>query len=868
MNRSDRQPADMRFALYGVKSSGKTCILSALTMPRSSNPRQYACAWIEEGAGDDEAPRSNLENEDTTDPYERGWIWLSEQRDRLAAGALPRPNPNTDPLHCLFDFSAPGLGTVRVELIDYSGELVTATAGELKEKLREHMKECDGVLVLAEAPHANGSTRALSWDLEKLKSAFSQLLSERDGAPQQHWPVAFVLNKWDRRGPIDFSNPEAEQSKARAFLEEQTPEPPHRGLHQVIENAVTPRNVKLFPVSAFGDHQILEDGSEVPKTNDHGVWASFGLEDPFVWAITRKQQIDAELYEEAADSVSWWKAWQLALGRPPLESKERKGASNRFVSWIRGVSPLKAVSAGRALMARLPKGSALLSRVERAWKQVLPRFLAQCAFGVFFVVFVVALLELGWDAYRYRAILAKRDAPNATARELRADEEWLEGYFSATWPRHFLARWLVLASDEAFEELRQARESRDEQHWEMIREADEQARPDLVKRHQEEIGQNCAHKEAIEKFLAEYELNRKREGNRDHLVAIAKEIATFQQRVPSESEIRELITKLTQFPYPEAIDNNIREEQQRFEEKLYGQLEQTLQAHADAGWAVFRTELERMLSGNRIADAATHLAQGKSQFPDRIESIEGEFRERVLEVLESACRDFMGRNLWSRARDLINEARNSQTLVEYFQSAQHQKIDDLLTEIDRSEDQYLYSQVRKYRKRDSVSSYLNNAPLGTMRRYVEEYKDYLDALNGPLNLRLVLNEIQWGDAWDGWKHEIQVIVDGRTMIQRDDLKARARGRTSRIGGPIPLHGKRLNDQIRVRVRLIRVRTGVRLPYARDQRRNAGVGDYVGCVDNLDDYTLNLKAEDHANTASFALQGIPREPELPEWNAEN
>ncbi|MGV2333770.1 MAG UNVERIFIED_CONTAM: hypothetical protein LVR18_06495 [Planctomycetaceae bacterium] len=39
-------PKLRKLAVYGRRSSGKTCILTALAMSRLANPRGYSCLWI------------------------------------------------------------------------------------------------------------------------------------------------------------------------------------------------------------------------------------------------------------------------------------------------------------------------------------------------------------------------------------------------------------------------------------------------------------------------------------------------------------------------------------------------------------------------------------------------------------------------------------------------------------------------------------------------------------------------------------------------------------------------------------------------------------------------------------------------------
>ncbi|MEO6811697.1 MAG: hypothetical protein ABI353_21520, partial [Isosphaeraceae bacterium] len=151
-----------RLALYGVKASGKTCILAALAMPRHTHPGRLTCSWIEE-TPEHPLPAGNSADWTSKDPYHLGWRWLDQQRTRLAYGDIPPANPTREPMRLLYDFTAPEQGTIRVELIDYSGELIL-TSDQLASQLRSHMETCDGLLVLAETPHPGADLRPLTQD--------------------------------------------------------------------------------------------------------------------------------------------------------------------------------------------------------------------------------------------------------------------------------------------------------------------------------------------------------------------------------------------------------------------------------------------------------------------------------------------------------------------------------------------------------------------------------------------------------------------------------------------------------------------------------------------------------------------------------
>ncbi len=175
-----------RLALYGVRASGKTCILSALSLPRAPHPDNLSCSWIESVPGHP-LPSGDPDTWSTDDPFHIGWKWLHEQRTRLWCGELPPPNPNReDAMRFLFAFGTPNQGTRQVELLDYSGELITASASELGAQLRNHMRGCDGLLVLAEVPSAHGSLPVLLLlrcaTIQTSKNCFQRLMPRNCGS--------------------------------------------------------------------------------------------------------------------------------------------------------------------------------------------------------------------------------------------------------------------------------------------------------------------------------------------------------------------------------------------------------------------------------------------------------------------------------------------------------------------------------------------------------------------------------------------------------------------------------------------------------------------------------------------------------------
>lgn len=165
------EPKTYRFGLYGRSGSGKTCFLAALAMRRRPHPQNFTATRlpVKNGAAANEA----LACADK---------WLDEAIRHLEKGELPRPTPPEDPeqnaRQVRFEFTAPERGRFRVTLSDYSGELVDAREqGEdsLADRLRRHMENLDGLLVIVEAPRADSDDAQAADDVRMLREAFAPL---------------------------------------------------------------------------------------------------------------------------------------------------------------------------------------------------------------------------------------------------------------------------------------------------------------------------------------------------------------------------------------------------------------------------------------------------------------------------------------------------------------------------------------------------------------------------------------------------------------------------------------------------------------------------------------------------------------------
>jgi len=293
-----------RFAFLAPPAGGKTCLLAALAMPIVADPKQYTCTWIPvlPGQPRPEGPSDAWSRDSDATEFYRGADRLEEAIERLERRELPHPTAIEDEiLRYRFQFSDADKNHYNVELIDYSGELVTPamTNNERAARLRARLADMDGLLVLAEVPHSRTDPNVFSTWLLELQRAFVTFRIGASDAALENKPICLLVNKWDRRCTPQEFNADSERCNVDSFLDGD-PEPPHRALRDVLRNATEDANFRAFAVSAFGEHEIMEvvvdnekKVQDFPKQVKPHL-RSFGLLDPFIWASRRTHAIKSE----------------------------------------------------------------------------------------------------------------------------------------------------------------------------------------------------------------------------------------------------------------------------------------------------------------------------------------------------------------------------------------------------------------------------------------------------------------------------------------------------------------------------------------------------------------------------------------------
>jgi len=851
-----------RLAFYGGKSSGKTCILSALSLSRIAHPEGLTCSWIESVPGH-ALPAGDPATWSTNDPYHRGWKWLTDQRSLLKSGEPPAPNPNrADPMRYRFDFGSRDQGTRRVELIDYSGELVTMSAGEFAAKLSEHMLICDGLLVLAEVPFPGRDETPLTDDLEKLKSAFLLLLGNREDGPKQDWPIALLFNKWDRRseGSFDATN----RSQLIDDFLNGSPQPPHASLVNTIRNAVGDHNYCCFPVSAYGSHEVRSDGMEVPRLKG-SLLESRGLEDGFIWAVDRCDAMRVERLEDAASSTSWWAFPQLLIGSS-IQNSRVGTKQSAWSRWGRGISALSGISTAWHLCQRFPKNSPMYSRTSGALRRLAGKAISQLTAFVMSIILFLVGVEHFVDGFNYRDLIATRDNPAATSEQLEQGEEWLADYFVSPAFRHWLSCSFRLDRSVAHRLLVSFRTRRDEEIWKTVTNAkeDNQTYLALVNEYVKSFPTGLHHTEA-QALIAGEKTRQLQKKNEQYLENIQLRIDSLTTNEAIKLDIlHSMFEDLANIPHPEASSESIANRQQELRNQIARKQTDVTQAAGQADWDKFKQNYVSLMQNLSVAEAAREL-ESRSPKDSNLESLVVDFAERAPAIIQEEVRASLKKRSFSVARDTARLSGN-QNIVSLLPATAVKDLQKLVEEIDLAEDRDMYAQIQRYKPQcvDQIDAYLSRSPLKTMESEVRQYKEWVTKMNGPLTLSLSLTAIQWhGNYWArrvNYYNDVTVQVTGKPFIEVPGVLSKANERSANLGEGKLEH--RINETITIDVAVV-----ARYGWISISTMSGGSGSWTGTPGQLlSGVTIDLHGGGFTNKATFALTGVPPEPALSEWKS--
>jgi len=850
-----------KFALFGIKSSGKTCILSVLALPRVSNPKGFTCTWIEHVPGH-EISTNSAETINAEDPFVVGAKWLKESKELLKKGDLPAPTEITNIMRFLFEFSSKENGSISVELIDYSGELLV-TRADTATKLKKIMRDCDGLLVLAEVPKPDSESGDLAYGLDDLSKAFATLAKERESGPKQEWPIALLFNKWDRRLDGKEAITSIGQEAIDNYLSE-SPEPPHKSLVDKITNLIGNENIRCFPISAFGSHDITQDGKEVPKT--HGqMLKTINLEDGFIWLAERSDTLKVKMLLEASKKTSWWMTHQLIIGVSPDFNVAQSSA---IKNWFCGISARKGINAAWDISHKLPAESEIKEKANKIFRIFRLKALAQLASFILMIILSAEFLEIGYDGVMYREIIARRENPAVDENILVKDEEWLTSYYVSPTYRHFLSRIFVLTKNQAKTKTVEWKNKREDEAYKKILKAIEAKDEPNVLLYAEEYIKGFPNGKYSSEVAIIIGAGRTKDGNKrndDYLNILESDINSIDINSPVVTKdvllekCKFLTENIFKLPFsPPAETAGVKQNVLR--ELVVKKRDEIIIAIIKEDLEKFKQRYNELITKENVLDSAKLLVSRKE--PD-IDMLKDDFRSKAPSIILKNATAYLNNKEYDMARKKTNEIDDG-NVINLLTTEQIKFVRIIDPKINMAEDKHLYEQFKKYMSKTTLDNYLEKAPLKTMKKEVDEYKSYLGKSMGEVEVSINCTRIDWGsEFWSrfyNYDNDVEVLVNGKIIISKNSIRSQANSSSSQIGsGKLKIS---LDKSIE-----ITIKNTTSYGLAIIGTMDGGKGSYSGSISELQSSkTIDLKPSDNAftNKATIVLNGIPMAPFLPDW----
>ena len=814
-NRKNKLKKIYRFALYGLSTSGKTSLLAALAMPRYPHPLGYTCIWR---VIEDLPPLSQQEQHLIT--LHSSKEWLEKAIKQLSSGQVPTPNPpSNEDFIFEYEFTASTHQTFRVELIDYSGELLNPnlSSSTQAKQLRQKLKKMDGILVLAEAPstkNQNNHTEQTYTDLYPLRQAFSLLRGENQENAALDIPIALLITKWDKYSDIDYANPATEQSKLENFLNSNPP-PPHKGLCDVLHFSVTKGNFKVFPVSALGACEVVfENNKSIERPKQINPLNSFGLEDPFIWVAQRRDAIDLQnFYEQATTS-------------------------------LKGYKPK-----GLELLNRFPKGSEQAKQIQMLLQASKKAQRKRIFYTIISIIVLWFVAETSIDLFNYRKNIVAANNPHTTHEEIDRAEKWLTEYLATPYFRHMISK-IFLSRKKVQSLLQDLQKRRDDFMWGPVEKAlkmkDLAAAYIPVSEYLKyyPYGQHAQQAQDIKRRWQQLE-------NQKEFRRIS---ALAQTSWQNKDQLRKLLKELSQLPKYPAETDEMRQQRIDLENQISEQLVKLTEKQE---WKRFLENFNQNLEAKNFQVAA-NLLMNSHQPAAKLTPLKNTFKTVTIQSLQQDVTQALKEKRLEFAVNLLNKYTK---LPSELKLADNDiKISQLRREIAEKQDQALYEVVRTRKDLASVIQYLQQAPLKTMAKYVSKYKTYLDKIapNATIHdLQLKLAQIHWENVNDD-DNLVRVYLNGQLVINKK-VDARPNTTTANVGTSLFFTAK-ANVLITIKITIINEDIFFDDDYGQG-RVEKPLSELV------DGYNLVLHDKSGTKTATVTLKikGYPKAPDLPAWH---
>ncbi|MFZ4791557.1 MAG: hypothetical protein ACOYMW_11820 [Candidatus Competibacteraceae bacterium] len=394
-----QQQTIYRLALFGLTASGKTTILTALSLAHRANLPPASVISVNDIHENDPQKKAS---------YLFGWNRLIESRNEFERGDMPQATAVKEDLYYRYKFSDDS-GMLLTDLVDYAGELIHphALTDEITKKIRETLREVDGLILLT--PLATENDQAdFDEQINLLKTSFDSFHESRKLAKNKRAgiaPVSLIINKWDMLGELHYDDLEKEQAKIEEFLNSRRGLS-YNGLYKSLCSTFGEENVRIFPVSALGSCEFkrFEDGRQLYYPKERSPLMSLNLEEPFVWLMRRHQQIVLENYQEDLKEYesgwyqpNFWNLNNLISKHAEIETYFRKGTINH---------------------------QKVIDLVKRGLKLRRKRFLA----AIFGISLIYLFVDFTYDFYEYGRLKRNTESAQKTSVDYQILANWLKSY--------------------------------------------------------------------------------------------------------------------------------------------------------------------------------------------------------------------------------------------------------------------------------------------------------------------------------------------------------------------------------------------------------------------------------------------------------
>jgi len=820
-----------RFALYGLSSSGKTCLLAALAMPRYPHALGYSCIWR---ALEVAMPKHHVGKPNHyLMKLGRNKEWMTQAIENLSSLQLPAPNSSNDEQFTFeYDFTASTHQTFRVELTDYSGELINPkiSRDRLAKDMRKKMSDMDGIVVLAEAPFRDKWQHFQNekdcddhsyTDLYPLRQAFSLLRCENQTCAALDVPIALVLTKWDRYSDIDYLTPATEQRKLEEFMKASHP-PPHKGLEDVLRYSVTEGNFKVFPVSALGACECIsvEEG-KIERPKQVNPLNAFGLEDAFIWIAQQRDAIDLQNYQEQSNSLVFPRCKETGLD----------------------------------LLNRFPKASKEAKQIKTLLQVCQKAKRSRILYTVLGLIVFWLIAETTFDLKSYQQHVVAFNNEDTTHQQLEQAEKWLTSYIAAPYYRHMISH-AFLSYSEAKKFLTDVQNHRETFLWGPVEEAlavnlSAALSPAQAYLKYYPYGQHAKAAQDI-KLRSQIQL-----AQRQYEDTMRKIAFVVQKDLQNPKRLSELLDVLRELPYePEAETESLRQERMALEQQISDQL---AYLKDQQNWEQFLVQIDQIMQSENLFPAGLLLSRHP---PDkRLNRLKETFKTMLMQRLEKQV---------SLALTIKQLEQASESLKDYAQlpgdlkTPQHQsKVAAWQHDIYERQDEILYEKARTHLDIKYINQYLQKAPLKTMKKEIHDYKVYLESTSGIMlnKLHLKLAQIQWEDINDK-NNTVTVLLNAREVIKNNQVNAEPHTSTDVIGISADFSAKP-SDKVIIEIKVVNKDF-----FFDDDYGHASAEIILSeLAEASNGYKLPLRTDKgvKTGTAFVEIENYPQKPVLPVWH---